>query len=91
MNEEPRVTRGSEKFTDLSSFESIRVQRNRQTGNVIKGSHVVSIGTHAIELHEGADDHPSVVVHRHGDRVDRIEFDCPCGRGSSIRLEYDDD
>ena len=76
-------------FTDLSSFESVRVQKCKQTENVIKGSRVVSIGAHSIELHESVDDHPSVVVHRNGNRIERIEFVCQCGHGTSITLEYD--
>ena len=89
MSEKTEKASGSMNFTDLSSFEAIKVQRRKQTGNVIKGSGVVSGGAHAIELHESAGDHPSVVVHRNGDKVERIEFVCQCGRGTSVTLEYD--
>ena len=89
MSERMESVSGSVNFTDLSSFESIRVEEFSQIGNVIKGDRVVSSGAHAIELHEGAGDHPSVVVHRNGERIERIEFLCQCGHGTSVTLEYD--
>ena len=89
MSENDRDASEPRSFTDLSSFESVRVQTNTSNGNIINGNQVRSLGTHAIEFHEAADDHPSVVVHRNGDRIDRIEFACPCGRATSITLEYD--
>jgi len=76
-------------FEDLGAFESVKVGSFTRAGNVIKGTHVVSSGSHSIELHECPDDHPSVVVHRSGDRIERIEFLCQCGRRTSVTLEYD--
>ena len=78
-------------FIDLSAFESVRIQPRLQTGNVIKGDQINTAGTHAIELLGHGAERPSVVVHREGDRVDRIEFVCQCGRGTTVRLEYDEE
>jgi hypothetical protein len=76
-------------FAALGSFEGIKVQQRAQAGNIIKASQVVSRGAHAIELHENPDNLSSVVIHRDGERVDRVEFVCICGRGTTLRLEYD--
>lgn len=89
MNEPGEIQSSEAGFAALGSFEGIRIQRCSQTGNVIKASQVVSRGARAIELHENPDDLPAVVIHREGERVDRVEFVCTCGRGTTLRLEYD--
>jgi hypothetical protein len=76
-------------FEDLGAFEAVRIGVGSKTGNIIKNTQVVAGGTRAIELHEGEDDQPSVVIHRDHDRVSRIEFLCSCGRGTSVSIEYD--
>lgn len=78
-----------DKFVDMGHFEAIRVQTRVQSGNIIKGDRVVSNGVRSLELHDGADDHPSVVVHREGNQVDRVEFVCNCGRSTTVKLVYD--
>jgi len=82
---------GEAGFSALESFEGIKIRQHAHTGGIIKASQVVSRGAHAIELHENPGESPSVVIHRDGERIDRIEFVCTCGRGTSVRLEYDEE
>lgn len=91
MNRPTGNQSGESGFAALGSFEGIKIQERAQAGNIIKASQVVSRGAHAIELHENPDNLPSVVIHRDGERVDRVEFVCTCGRGTTLRLEYDGD
>jgi hypothetical protein len=83
--------RADSPFEDFGSFEAIRVGIGNRTGNIIKGNQVVTGGACAIELHEGGDDEPSVVIHRDHNKISRIEFICSCGRGTSLTMEYKDE
>ena len=76
-------------FADLRSFESLAIPGSRQSGNVVKCDRVREQGVRAIEVHGGEADQPSIVTHKEGDRVTRIEFVCVCGRRTTVNLEYD--
>jgi hypothetical protein len=89
MSEEKDLNAGDSHFSDLGSFEAVKFQTFEKTGNVVKAHQVVSRGVRAIELHEGDEDHPSIVIHRDGEMIECLEFICKCGRGTSVKFQYD--
>ena len=89
MSERKERQSGEASFADLGSYEAINPQTCTQTGNIIKGSKLVLTGVRTIEVHEGDDDHPSLIIHRESGRVNRVEFICTCGRGTTAILDYD--
>jgi hypothetical protein len=75
-------------FTDLSSFESVKMQSSSPDGNVIKKHRVTPDGIHRIEVHEDEGSGASVIVHREGEQVNSIEVVCKCGCTTTVNLEY---
>lgn len=37
------------------------------------------------------DDEPKIILHRKGNTVEAIEFQCPCGKRTLVHLIYDGD
>jgi hypothetical protein len=60
-----------------------------RVGNIIKSAAADSDATPSHAQAAVEHDKPQIIVHRKGDRIDRIEFVCVCGRSSEVVLEYD--
>lgn len=78
-------------FTDLTSFENVRVAKKGHSGTILKAASVVDRGARRIEIEGGDAEEPGVILHRNGDAIESIEFVCKCGRRTELRLEYDGD
>lgn len=78
-------------FTDLVSYEHVRVGKKGHRGSILKAASVVSGGSRKIEIEAGDVEESDVIIHRNGDAIESIEFVCKCGHRTEIRLEYDGD
>jgi hypothetical protein len=78
-------------FTDLVSYEHVRVAMKGHSGTILKAASVEARGSRKIEIEAGDADEPGIILHRNGDAIESIEFVCKCGRCTEIRLEYDGD
>ncbi len=78
-------------FVNFSEYKSAADRVLRPRGNVIKGESIHIHGERRIRVEESESDAPKVVVHKEGDRVDSVEFICPCGKSTSLRFDYDQD
>ena len=79
-------TSRSADFTPLAAYQGVCRPGARAGGNVIK-SRLVSVrnGLTVSPVEEGE---PDMLVHRDGDRIEKIEFTCKCGRTSSVTFDY---
>jgi hypothetical protein len=80
-----------QQFTDLLAYSKVDMGRSSSAQNVIKSSHVVKNGVQQVSLPSGDDDEPTLLIHRDGDQIISVEFQCKCGRSTSVRLEYDEE
>ena len=80
-----------QQFTDLLAYNKVDMGRSRSAQNVIKSGHVVKNGVQQVSLPSGDADEPTLLIHRDGDQIVSIEFQCKCGRSTSVRLEYDEE
>jgi len=78
-------------FLDLASFHRITPTVMMNKSAVIKSAHVRNDGTQNIEILDGSSAEPSVHIQRTGDKIESIEFICPCGKSSHVSLEYDEE
>ena len=76
-------------FVNLSEFENVGIPRQPARGNVIKGEAIRLHGRRQIRVEENGPGAPKIVVHKEGDRVESVEFVCPCGKNTSLRFDYD--
>ena len=73
-------------FSDFAEFQTMTARRTTAQGNVIKAASLKVGGRKMI----GAGDSPSspkVLVHKRGDAVESVEFQCVCGRHASLHFE----
>ena len=80
-----------QQFTDLLAYNKVDMGRSNSAQNVIKSSHVVKKGVQQVSLSTGDSDEPALLIHRDGDQIISVEFQCKCGRSTSMRLEYDEE
>jgi hypothetical protein len=78
-------------FTDLVSYEHVRVAKIGHSGTILKAASVEARGSRKIEIESGEADEPGIILHRNGDAIESIEVVCKCGRCTEIRLGYDGD
>jgi hypothetical protein len=74
-------------FTPLGAYEGECRPGGRGAGNVIKSKSVNVKDDHTVAPIE--DGEPDILVHRDGDRIEKIEFTCKCGRNSAVTFDYD--
>jgi hypothetical protein len=80
-----------QQFTDLLAYNKVDMGRSNSAQNVIKSDHVVKNGVQQVSLPTGDSDEPTLLIHREGDQIVSVEFQCKCGRSASVRLEYDEE
>jgi hypothetical protein len=74
-------------FTPLGAYEGKFRPGLRSVGNVIK-SDAVTV-KNGLKVSPVEDGEPDILVHRDGDRIEKIEFTCKCGRSSAVSFDYD--
>jgi hypothetical protein len=79
----------STEFVDFLSYDGIQPKKMSAKGNVIKRALIVSQGVQRIDVVEGEQREPSVLIHRHEHEVSGIDVVCVCGRTTSIQFEYE--
>ena len=77
----------SNDFTPLGAYEGVCRPGIRAGGNVIKSASVTVRDDLTVSPIE--DGEPDILVHREGDRIEKIEFTCKCGRTSAVSFDYD--
>lgn len=74
-------------FVPLGAYTGTFRPGARAGGNVIKsGAVTVRDQLKVSPIEEGE---PDILVHREGDRIEKIEFTCKCGRTSAVSFDYD--
>jgi len=74
-------------FTPLGAYQGTFRPGARAGGNVIKSDAVTVKNRLTVSPVE--DGEPDILVHRDGDRIEKIEFTCKCGRTSAVSFDYD--
>ncbi len=82
---------GNGSFVDLMSYDSLKTRSESVQSSVIKSSYVRNEGAAKIELLDGCRTEPSVYIHRQGDKIERIEFVCTCGKSTHVSLDYEEE
>ncbi|HMK39790.1 MAG TPA: hypothetical protein VK569_10640 [Bacteroidota bacterium] len=77
----------SAEFTPLGAYQGECRPGARPAGNVIKSGSVTVRDDRTVSPVE--DGEPDILVHRDGDRIEKIEFTCRCGRTSAVTFDYD--
>jgi hypothetical protein len=85
---ENQNTLHQDEFVDLISYSKIKQEQYVMKGNLIKSSAVKSSGKCKIEVEEGDEHKPSVIIHRTGDIIDQVEFVCSCGKSTVLEFDY---
>lgn len=78
------------KFKDLGEIIKITHSKKICRGNVIKSSFIKLNGSKSIQVNPGNNDEPTIIIHKDGDSIESVEFECKCGRTSRLAFEYDD-
>lgn len=78
----------TEQFTPLGSvpFDAAPL---RSAGNVVRNKEFRPARFNELSDESNRTDSPSVVVHRNGDIIERIEFICTCGCTKTVLFETD--
>jgi hypothetical protein len=76
-------------FVGLNSFDHINTVAGSAKSMLLKSSIVRDAGIAKIEIIDGHGEEPSVLVHRQGDQIVKIEFKCSCGRSTHLDIEHD--
>jgi hypothetical protein len=76
-------------FLDLASFVRVTPRASINKSSVIKSSFVKDDGNQKIEILDGDSTEPTIHIQRTGEKIEHIEFICPCGKSSHVTLEYD--
>jgi hypothetical protein len=80
-----------QQFIDLLAYNKVDMGRSHSGQNVIKSSHVVKNGIQEVSLPTTDSDEPTLLIHREGDQIVSVQFQCKCGRSTSVRLVYDEE
>lgn len=80
----------SEEFVDLHSYSKIKPKQYVMRGNLLKSAAVISSGKCKIEIEEGDEKKPSIIIHRSGDIIEQVEFVCSCGKNTVLEFDYVD-
>ncbi len=75
-------------FTDLMQIQRPEQAPGGAATPVIKAGQTRFSGTHTVGALGGDPHEPTVLIHRRGDAVDRIEFQCTCGRSAEVEIVY---
>ena len=81
----------TESFVDLLSYDNLKTNTESTRSSIIKSSLIRDAGVAKIEIIDGNRVEPSIFVHRKGDRIEKIEFVCTCGKSSHVAMEYDEE
>jgi hypothetical protein len=90
MNEQLVDDHGSV-FEDLVSYKKVTTKQRRVKGNIIKSAQAELTGRHRVEVETGDAKKPSVIMHRNGDTLEKIECVCSCGKTTMIDFEYEEE
>jgi len=80
---------GRESFIGLNSFDHISTSIGSAKSSLIKSSSVKDVGSATIDIIDGNGTEPTVLVHKKGEQIVKIEFKCSCGRSTHLDIEHD--
>jgi hypothetical protein len=78
-------------FLDLAVAQNLGKKKTAIRGNVIKSHQAVTVGIKQIESIEADPDQPKVFVHKTGEEIQKVEFQCTCGKTASLTFTYEDE
>jgi hypothetical protein len=81
-------TEQNSEFTDLLHFKRADPSPQGFSGTVIKAGHARCSGTHTVGVVDGEPHEPTILIHRQGEEVESIEFQCKCGRSATVQIHY---
>ncbi len=80
-----------EPFAEFHEFPKVGNSARRARENVVKASHIVNRGAQELHTVENDPGQPDIVVHREGNKVISLDFQCKCGCSAAVRFEYDEE
>jgi hypothetical protein len=89
MNSSPSERNSS--FVDFLSFDHINTEKTSTKSSIIKSSQIKQSGVSKIEVIEGTQSEPTVLIRRQGERIEKIEFVCTCGKSAHLDLQYEEE
>lgn len=76
-------------FTDLVSALHTPAATKPQGGNVVRNLQVPRMELTPLRSGTDRPKEPQVIVHRDGDVITGIEFQCPCGCSKTVSFSYE--
>lgn len=81
----------NDSFVELNMQERSQVLSPVKKGNVVKAFQGEAPATSPSQSTSSQNQEPEVIVHQSGNKIESIEFRCPCGRHTDVKIEYDGD
>jgi hypothetical protein len=75
-------------FVELASFVTPPPATGIPRGHVIKNPHVAPPSDHSVQVCAEGEDRPTLILRKKGEVVVGFDLVCPCGRTSTVNLEF---
>jgi hypothetical protein len=78
-------------FIELASFVAPPPETGAPRGRVIKNPQIVASAGHSVMVCEEGDGQPTLILRKKGDEVIGFDLVCPCGRTTTVNLEFQEE
>jgi hypothetical protein len=85
------VEEQSDSFIELNLHEHAQLSPRGKKGNIVKAANVDALGIDPSSDAPSQIQEPEVIVHQTHEKIESVEFRCPCGRHTEVTIEYDGD
>ncbi|HVN47599.1 MAG TPA: hypothetical protein VMU30_02140 [Bacteroidota bacterium] len=81
----------NDSFIELTMHERAQMPPSVKKGNILKAVKSESLNSTSSADASLQNQEPEVIVHQHAEKIESLEFRCPCGRHTEVKIEYDGD
>jgi hypothetical protein len=78
-------------FVELNLHEQTNFSSSVKKGNIVKAVNTEGFGSKSAADASSQNQEPEVIIHQTDEKIESIEFRCPCGRHTDVKIEYDGD
>ncbi len=81
----------TDSFIELNMQGCSQLPPPIKKGNIVKAVNTAPLGIDTSKDAVSQNQEPEVIIHQSGEKIESIEFRCPCGRHTDVKIEYDGD
>jgi hypothetical protein len=81
----------TDSFVELNLHERAKLPTPIKKGNIVKAVNTAALGIDPTTDASSQNQEPEVIIHQTGEKIESIEFRCPCGKHTDVKIEYDGD